>query len=139
MALHLFAGVREYAPIVVGVGDVGQLPPIDAGGNPWRGDAGYNPYRAWPTTRETAESTFSIDLPAVWRPHGNQLGIWRAFYRDWDHLDCVAAPEDRSIQLPAMTGAAADVGKRRGGASDTARSPAWKTLRHRISIGLYCR
>ena len=109
MALHLFAGVRGYAPIVVGVGDVGQLPPIDAGGNPWRGDPGYNPYRAWPTTREMAESSFSIDLPAVWRPHGNQLGIWRAFYRDWDRLDCVAAPEDRTIQLPTMTGAAADV------------------------------
>jgi hypothetical protein len=109
MALHLFAGVRGYAPIVVGVGDVGQLPPIDAGDNPWRGDPGYNPYRAWPTVRETAETTFSIDLPAVWRPHGNQLGIWRAFYREWDRLDCVAAPEDRSIQLPTMAGAAADV------------------------------
>ena len=109
MALHLFAGVRGYAPIVVGVGDVGQLAPIDAGSNPWRGDPGYNPYRAWPTTRETADSTFSIDLPAVWRPHGNQLRMWRAFYRDWDRLDCVAAPEDRSIELPTMTGAAVDV------------------------------
>ncbi len=109
MALHLFAGVRGYAPIVVGVGDVGQLPPIDAGGNPWRGDPGYNPYRAWPTSREKALTTFSIDLPAVWRPHGNQLGMWRAFYRGWDRLDCVAAPEDRSIRLPAMTGAPADV------------------------------
>lgn len=109
MALHLFAGIRGYAPIVVGVGDVGQLPPIDAGANPWRGDPGYNPYRAWPTTRETAASTYTIDLPAVWRPHGNQLGIWRAFYRDWDRLDCVAAPEDRAIELPKMNGVAAGV------------------------------
>src|SRR5262249_38392885 len=49
MALHLFAGVEGYAPLVVGVGDVGQLPPIDASDNPWRGDPGYNPYRTWPT------------------------------------------------------------------------------------------
>lgn len=103
MALHLFAGVRVYAPIVVGVGDVGQLPPIDAGDNPWRGDSGYNPYRAWPTAMEGRETTFSIDLPAVWRPHGNQLTLWRAFYRDWDHLDCIAAPEDRTITLPPMS------------------------------------
>lgn len=94
---------------MVGVGDVGQLPPIDAGANPWRGDPGYNPYRAWPTAYEASASTFTIDLPAVWRPHGRQLGVWRAFYRDWDRLDCVAAPEDRTIELPAMHGAAADV------------------------------
>lgn len=104
MALHLFAGVEGYAPIHVGVGDVGQLPPIDAGDNPWRGDPGYNPYRAWPTEFEARRATFSIDLPAVWRPHGNQLGLWRAFYRDWDHLDSVAAPEDRMIVLPSMGG-----------------------------------
>lgn len=109
MALHLFAGVRGYAPVVVGVGDVGQLPPIDAGDNPWRGDPGYNPYRAWPTAYDGRETTFSIDLPAVWRPHGNQLNLWRAFYRDWDHLDCIAAPEDRSITLPTLTEQAAAV------------------------------
>jgi hypothetical protein len=109
MALHLFAGVRRYAPLTVGVGDVGQLPPIDATANPWRGDPGYNPYRAWPTTFEDKETTFSIDLPTVWRPHGNQLELWRAFYRDWEQLDCVAAPEDRTIELPSLDGSAADV------------------------------
>ena len=30
-------------PIWVGVGDVGQLPPLEIGTNPWRGDPGYNP------------------------------------------------------------------------------------------------
>lgn len=109
MALHLFAGVRRYAPLTVGVGDVGQLPPIDATANPWRGDPGYNPYRAWPTAFEDEETTFSIDLPTVWRPHGNQLELWRAFYRDWEQLDCVAAPEDRTIDLPSLDGPAVDV------------------------------
>lgn len=109
MALHLFAGISGYAPIVVGVGDVGQLPPIEAGANPWRGDRGYNPYRAWPTAFEDDPDTFKVDLPAVWRPHANQLGLWRAFYREWDRLDCVAAPEDRTIELPTMDGDAARV------------------------------
>jgi hypothetical protein len=109
MALHLFAGVEGYAPLVVGVGDVGQLPPIDASDNPWRGDPGYNPYRTWPTAFDGLPTTFSIDLPAVWRPHANQLPLWRAFYRDWDRLDCVAAPADRSVTLPALTGAASSV------------------------------
>jgi len=109
MALHLFAGISGYAPIVVGVGDVGQLPPIEAGANPWRGDRSYNPYRAWPTAFEDDPETFMLDLPAVWRPHANQLGLWRAFYRDWERLDCVAAPEDRTIELRAMHGDAARV------------------------------
>jgi hypothetical protein len=109
MAMHLFAGVSAYAPIIVGVGDVGQLPPIEVGANPWRGDRRYNPYRAWPTAFERDPEAFKLDLPAVWRPHGNQLGLWRAFYRGWDRLDCVAAPEDRTIELPTMNGAAARV------------------------------
>ena len=46
---HLFDKVARLAPITVGVGDVGQLPPLEIGTNPWRGDPGYNPYRAWPT------------------------------------------------------------------------------------------
>ena len=46
---HLFDKVANLAPITVGVGDVGQLPPLEIGSNPWRGDPGYNPYRAWPT------------------------------------------------------------------------------------------
>jgi hypothetical protein len=102
MALHLYDKVQGLAPITVGVGDVGQLPPIDASQNPWRGDAGYNPYRAWPTAYERASTTFSVDLPAVWRPTGEQLPLWRAFYGSWDRLDCVAAPGDRSVSLPAM-------------------------------------
>ena len=68
LPLHLFTGVEGYAPVAVGVGDVGQLPPIDPSENPWRGDPGYNPYRAWPTAYETAATTFARDLPAVWRP-----------------------------------------------------------------------
>ena len=61
LALHRFVTVEGLAPIVVGVGDVGQLPPIDPSENPWRGDPGYNPYRAWPTAYEARETTFSID------------------------------------------------------------------------------
>src|SRR5262249_24362661 len=30
-------------------------------------------------------------------------------YRDWDRLDCIAAPEDRTIELPEMHGAPADI------------------------------
>lgn len=109
LALHRFTTVEGLAPIAVGVGDVGQLPPIDPSQNPWRGDPGYNPYRAWPTAYENADTTFSVELPAVWRPAGEQLPLWRAFYGDWDRLDCVAAPGDRSLDLPPLAGAAADV------------------------------
>jgi hypothetical protein len=109
MALHLFNKVERLAPIAVGVGDVGQLPPIDHSQNPWRGDSGYNPYRAWPTAFEHAATTFVAELPAVWRPIGEQLALWRAFYDSWDKLDCVAAPGDRSLKLPPLTGAAEDV------------------------------
>ena len=109
LALHRFVTVDGLAPIVVGVGDVGQLPPIDPSENPWRGDPGYNPYRAWPTEYERSDSTCSIDLPAVWRPTAQQLPLWRAFYGDWDRLDCVAAPGDRSIRLPALPSPAHDV------------------------------
>ncbi|MHA6797536.1 hypothetical protein ACVGVM_29110 (plasmid) [Pseudonocardia bannensis] len=109
LPLHRYTTVEDLAPLSVGVGDVGQLPPIDPGANPWRGDPGYNPYRAWPTAYEDAETTFVVDLPAVWRPTAAQLPLWRAFYGDWDRLDCVAAPGDRRVDLPAMTGPAAAV------------------------------
>jgi hypothetical protein len=109
LALHRFATVEGLAPIVVGVGDVGQLPPIDPSENPWRGDPGYNPYRAWPTQYDQLESTCSIDLPAVWRPAAVQLPLWRSFYDDWDNLTCVAAPGDRSIRLPSLARPVADV------------------------------
>lgn len=109
LPLHRFTTVEGLAPVAVGVGDVGQLPPIDPGENPWRGDTGYNPYRAWPTAHVGQANTFSVDMPAVWRPRAEQLGLWRAFYSDWDRLDCVAAPDDRSMTLPALTGKTAAV------------------------------
>lgn len=40
LPLHRYRTVERLAPLVVGVGDVGQLPPIDPGQNPWRGDPG---------------------------------------------------------------------------------------------------
>ncbi|QSB16847.1 hypothetical protein JQS43_11495 [Natronosporangium hydrolyticum] len=106
---HRYSKVEGLAPISVGVGDVGQLPPIDPSQNPWRGDPGYNPYRAWPTAYADRETTCVVDLPAVWRPTPPQLALWRAFYSDWDQLDCVAAPGDRSVELPPLTGAPAAV------------------------------
>jgi hypothetical protein len=109
LPLHRYTTVENLAPLSVGVGDVGQLPPIDPSANPWRGDPGYNPYRAWPTAYEDAGSTFVVDLPAVWRPTAAQLALWRAFYGDWNRLDCVAGAGDRRVDLPAMTGAAAAV------------------------------
>src|SRR5664279_3069746 len=102
LPLHLYSRVTGYAPIVVGVGDVGQLPPIDPNQNPWRGDPGYNPYRAWPTAYEKDDKTVAVDLPAVWRPTAEQLPLWRAFYSDWDALHCVAAPGDRTIEFPPL-------------------------------------
>jgi hypothetical protein len=106
---HLFDKVATIAPIVVGVGDVGQLPPLEIGTNPWRGDPGYNPYRAWPTDYEDDSATWSVELPAVWRPTAEQLPLWRAFYPEWGELNCVAAPGDRSISLEGLTGATAEI------------------------------
>ena len=109
LPLHRFTTIENLAPVAVGVGDVGQLPPIDPSQNPWRGDPGYNPYRAWPTAYQGLPSTFAIDLPAVWRPCSAQLALWRAFYDDWETLDCVAAPGDQTVQLPQLVGAAQSV------------------------------
>ncbi len=109
LPLHRYRAVDRLAPIAVGVGDVGQLPPLDPGRNPWRGDRGYNPYRAWPTAYEHDPKTWAEELPAVWRPTEAQLGLWRAFYGDWDALDCVAGPGDRHIEAKGLAGAAADV------------------------------
>ena len=109
LPLHRYRTVERLAPLVVGVGDVGQLPPLDPGQNPWRGDPGYNPYRAWPTAYETNAETWVTDLPAVWRPTAAQLPLWRAFYGDWDRLDCVAAPGDRSLTLPGVDSESGDV------------------------------
>src|SRR3954447_6555394 len=106
---HLFDKVRNLAPIVVGVGDVGQLPPIEIGTNPWRGDPGYNPYRAWPTDYGNDPKTWSAELPAVWRPTAAQLPLWRAFYPEWGELNCVAAPGDRVIAVAGLGGVADQV------------------------------
>lgn len=100
---HLFDGVTRAAPLWVGVGDVGQLPPLEIGDNPWRGDDRYNPYRAWPTDYDDDPRTWSRELPAVWRPTASQLGLWRAFYPEWSELNCVAAPGDRRIELATAT------------------------------------
>jgi hypothetical protein len=106
---HLFDKVAKAAPITVGVGDVGQLPPLEIGANPWRGDPGFNPYRAWPTDFDGDERTVAIELPAVWRPAAGHLDLWRAFYPEWRELNCVAAPGDRALIAEGLTGPAADV------------------------------
>lgn len=101
VAHHLFDKVTKAAPVWVGVGDVGQLPPLEVGANPWRGDPGYNPYRAWPTQYVDGDrATWTQELPAVWRPTAEQLPLWRAFYPEWAELSCVAAPGDRRIMFP---------------------------------------
>ena len=93
----------------VGVGDVGQLPPIEVGTNPWRGDPGHNPWRAWPTDYDDDRLTWSAELPAVHRPAAGHLGLWRAFYPDWDELHCVAAPGDRRAELGDMPATSAAI------------------------------
>ena len=106
VAHHVFRLVRNAAPVWVGVGDVGQLPPIEISTNPWRGDPGHNPWRAWPTDYDNDPLTWSAELPAVYRPAAGHLGLWRAFYPDWDALHCVAAPADRWAEfgdLPATS------------------------------------
>lgn len=114
VAHHLFDKVKSAAPIWVGVGDVGQLPPIEIGTNPWRGDSGHNPWRAWPTDYDNDERTWTRELPAVWRPAAGHLALWRAFYPEWGELNCVAAPGDRSLSAPGLEGLAADVWKQVG-------------------------
>ncbi|MEV7396713.1 AAA family ATPase [Aeromicrobium sp. NPDC092404] len=106
---HLFDPIQGKAPITIGVGDVGQLPPLEIGTNPWRGDPGFNPYRAWPTNYYGDPDTFETELPAVWRPTAEQLSLWRAFYPEWEALNCVAAPGDRLVELGELDGLAATV------------------------------
>jgi len=111
VAHHLFDKLNYYSPIKVGVGDVGQLPPLEVGVNPWKGDPGYNPYRAWPTEWEDGDDkkTWISDLPAVWRPTSEQLALWHAFYPDWAELNAVAGPGDRAIQLGDMEALATEI------------------------------
>ncbi|MFK5644886.1 hypothetical protein ACI3ET_00035 [Ornithinimicrobium sp. LYQ121] len=99
MPRYLYGRIEPVAPVAVGVGDVGQLPPIDGDANPWRGDPGYNPYRAWPDTFPADSDTWTRELPTVWRPRAEQLALWRAFYTDWQHLTCVMAPGDRAMEV----------------------------------------
>ncbi|GAA0333488.1 hypothetical protein [Micropruina glycogenica] len=96
---HLFDAISGVAPLIVGVGDVGQLPPLEIGANPWRGDARHNPYRAWPNAFTGRPGTWERELPAVWRPAGEALGLWRAFYPTWAELNSVAAPGERTVTL----------------------------------------
>lgn len=98
---HLFDPLAGVAPLIVGVGDVGQLPPLEIGANPWRGDERHNPYRAWPTAFTGRSTTWERELPTVWRPPGEALGLWRAFYPTWGELNAVAAPGDRRVTLDA--------------------------------------
>lgn len=109
LAHHHFDKIIKAAPLAVGVGDVGQLPPLETGANPWRGDPGFNPYRAWPTAFDGDERTWANELPAVWRPAAGHLELWRAFYPEWDELHCVAAPGDRALVTNGLTGPAATV------------------------------
>lgn len=112
---HLFDKVTKAAPIWVGVGDVGQLPPLEIGTNPWRGEPGYNPYRAWPTdyTDGKDDRTWERELPAVWRPSAGHLGLWRAFYPEWESLNCVAAPGDRAL-VTELDGVAGEIWRQVG-------------------------
>lgn len=114
IAHHLFDKVTKVAPLWVGVGDVGQLPPLEIGENPWRGDPGYNPYRAWPTDYEDDPRTWSRELPTVWRPSAGHLALWRAFYPEWASLDCVAAPGDREVDLGSMDDGVAEIWRQVG-------------------------
>ncbi|MFW5471617.1 hypothetical protein ACOCJ4_16405 [Knoellia sp. CPCC 206435] len=106
LPLHRYRTIDRLAPIDVGVGDVGQLPPLDPSQNPWRGDPGYNPYRAWPTAYDEDVKTWAMEMPAVWRPTAAQLPVWRAFYAEWDDLNCVAGPGDRELVLDGVDGVA---------------------------------
>jgi hypothetical protein len=109
VAHHVFRQVRTSAPVWVGVGDVGQLPPIEIGTNPWRGDPGHNPWRAWPTDYDGDRLTWSAELPAVYRPAAGHLGLWRAFYPDWHQLHCVAAPGERWAAVGDMPAVSASI------------------------------
>ena len=103
-----FGASTTTLPVIVGVGDVGQLPPLDASQNPWRGDAVYNPYRAWPTAYKDDEATWAMDMPTVGdRPqHSCRVA---GLLCDWDRLDCVAAPGDRVLDIGTMPVTASSV------------------------------
>src|SRR5699024_7031966 len=103
---HLFTGIERLAPVAVGVGDVGQLPPLAGDNNPRRGDELYNPYPPWPDTVPDDDEPWTRALPTVWRPRAERLALGRACYADWKHLTCVMAPGDRTVQITGMDGQA---------------------------------
>ena len=73
--------------------------------------------RGRPTSTATTR-TWRLELPAVWRPPPATSALWRAFYPEWEELDCVAAPGDRALDSPtASTGP-------RGGRLGAGRQPA---------------
>lgn len=111
---HLFDKVAKAATKWVAVGDVGQLPPLEIAENPWRGDPGYNPYRSWPTDYVDDSRTWTRELPAVWRPAAGHLGLWRAFYPEWESLDCVAERGDRTLNLRTMNGSITEIWRQVG-------------------------
>ncbi|MFW6597336.1 hypothetical protein ACQBAU_04565 [Propionibacteriaceae bacterium Y2011] len=117
---HLFDRVEGTAPVIVGVGDVGQLPPLDVAANPWRGDRSHNPYRAWPAAVEGKPTTWVRELPTVWRPPGESLNLWRAFYPTWsEDLSSVAAPGDRRLTITEPSAPSAALWQHVGGGVPT--------------------
>lgn len=112
LAHHQFDPIATLAPVVVGVGDVGQIPPLEVGANPWRGNRSHNPYRAWPVAFVDRDTTWTRQLPAVWRPPAEAIHLWRTFYPDFVGLDSVAAEGDRLIRI----------------SSDSTSAPLWRQV-----------
>ena len=88
-----------------------------------------------PRRTRGSSTTFARDLPAVWRPTGEQLPLWRAFYGDWDRLDCVAAPATAPSSSPhcRRPGRGRVVRRRHRHARPCWRSRACPTRRPRTS------
>ena len=112
VAHHLFDLVSNAAPVWVGVGDVGQLPPIEVGVEPLARRPGLQPVArvAHRLRRRRAHMVGSAARGAGDRRPATSA-LWRAFYPEWDELDCVAAPGDRGAGLGEMpAGVAAELG-----------------------------
>jgi hypothetical protein len=96
----------------------------------------YNPYRAWPTDHESDDLTWARELPAVWRPAAGHLALWRAFYPEWDQLNCVAAREDRGIEFGAPTRTRSVLGLLGRSARHTGLSPTTAAIWAQVSTGI---
>ena len=100
---HLFDKITYAARVHVGVGDVGQLPPLEIAVNPWRGDPASTriaPGRL--RTRGDDTNTWATELP----PSGARpASSWAcgALHPNGHRLNCVAAPGDRSIDVDDKT------------------------------------